>query len=262
MKLEWDFIFNIIMVILLIGIFWFLWFRSNNQERWKKVIFSLLALFVFTITLASNSIEAQNSTNLDNEIAKNAELTETISALETDHEDLQEKFDDIEGTVNDLREEINTLTKKNDELQKTYNSAQQENDELKEKITQRETDHKALQRKVEESEKATSTASSTKTKTTASNENSSKTKSNNSTETKTSNTDTSEKSSSQKNETSGTAVAADEATQNTGDCDIKGSVNGIYHVPGSTYYSRTKNVAQWFCSTEEAENAGYRAPKR
>src|SRR5690625_4637140 len=242
--------FNIIMVFLLIGIFWFLWFRSNNQERWKKVIFSLLALFVFTITLASNSIKAQNSTNLDNEIAKNAELTETISALETDHVDLQEKFDDIEGTVNDLREEINTLTKKNDELQKSYDSAQQENDELKEKITQLETDNKALQKKVEESEKATSTASSTKTK------------SNNSTETKTSNTDTSEKSSSQKNETSGTAVAADEATQNTGDCDIKGSVNGIYHVPGSTYYSRTKNVAQWFCSTEEAENAGYRAPKQ
>lgn len=250
MKLEEDFMFNIIMVFLLIGIFWFLWFRSNNQERWKKVIFSLLALFVFTITLASNSIEAQNSTNLDNEIAKNAELTETISALETDHVDLQEKFDDIEGTVNDLREEINTLTKKNDELQKSYDSAQQENDELKEKITQLETDNKALQKKVEESEKATSTASSTKTK------------SNNSTETKTSNTDTSEKSSSQKNETSSTATAADESTQTTGDCDIKGSVNGIYHVPGSTYYSRTKNVAQWFCSTEEAENAGYRAPKR
>ncbi len=48
----------------------------------------------------------------------------------------------------------------------------------------------------------------------------------------------------------------------TASCDIKGSQNGIYHVPGSTYYSRTKNVAQWFCSVEEAENAGYRAPKR
>ncbi|CAM4053154.1 thermonuclease family protein [Lederbergia lenta] len=43
---------------------------------------------------------------------------------------------------------------------------------------------------------------------------------------------------------------------------IKGSNNGIYHTPGSTYYSRTTNVAQWFCSPEEAEKAGYRAPKR
>ncbi|SFE90566.1 hypothetical protein SAMN05428981_1107 [Bacillus sp. OV194] len=43
-------------------------------------------------------------------------------------------------------------------------------------------------------------------------------------------------------------------------CDIKGSENGIYHVPGSTYYSRTTNVVEWFCSTAEAEEAGYRAP--
>lgn len=43
---------------------------------------------------------------------------------------------------------------------------------------------------------------------------------------------------------------------------IKGSVNDIYHVPGSTYYSRTKNVVQWFKTIEEAEAAGYRAPER
>ena len=42
---------------------------------------------------------------------------------------------------------------------------------------------------------------------------------------------------------------------------IKGSVNGIYHTPGSTYYSRTKNVVQWFHTVEEAEAAGYRAPE-
>lgn len=43
---------------------------------------------------------------------------------------------------------------------------------------------------------------------------------------------------------------------------IKGSSSGIYHVPGSTYYDRTTNPAAWFKSIEEAENAGYRAPKR
>lgn len=47
-----------------------------------------------------------------------------------------------------------------------------------------------------------------------------------------------------------------------GDGTIKGSVNGIYHTPGSTYYGRTKNVVQWFKTTSEAEAAGYRAPKR
>ncbi|EHI97670.1 cell wall binding repeat-containing protein [Clostridium sp. DL-VIII] len=43
---------------------------------------------------------------------------------------------------------------------------------------------------------------------------------------------------------------------------IKGSVNHIYHVPGSTYYSRTKNVARWFKTVEEAQAAGYRAPEK
>ncbi|MGP3738471.1 sunset domain-containing protein [Bacillus sp. 4A_MP2] len=43
---------------------------------------------------------------------------------------------------------------------------------------------------------------------------------------------------------------------------MKGSVNGIYHTPSSRYYSRTKNVTKMFCSVEEAERAGYRAPKQ
>lgn len=43
---------------------------------------------------------------------------------------------------------------------------------------------------------------------------------------------------------------------------IKGSNNGIYHTPGSTYYSRTTNPAAWFSTISEAEAAGYRAPKR
>ena len=42
---------------------------------------------------------------------------------------------------------------------------------------------------------------------------------------------------------------------------IKGSNSGIYHLPGSTYYHKTTNVAQWFKTISEAENAGYRAPK-
>jgi micrococcal nuclease len=46
--------------------------------------------------------------------------------------------------------------------------------------------------------------------------------------------------------------------------DIKGNLNSrgekIYHVPGSRYYDRT--IAEvWFCTEEEAEAAGFRAPK-
>ena len=46
-------------------------------------------------------------------------------------------------------------------------------------------------------------------------------------------------------------------------CDIKGNINSkgekIYHTPESPYYERTKQE-QWFCSEEEAEQAGFRAP--
>ena len=46
--------------------------------------------------------------------------------------------------------------------------------------------------------------------------------------------------------------------------DIKGNINSrgekIYHVPGSRYYDRT--IAEvWFCTAQEAEAAGFRAPK-
>lgn len=42
---------------------------------------------------------------------------------------------------------------------------------------------------------------------------------------------------------------------------IKGSKNGIYHVPGSQYYNRTTKPVAMFKTIAEAEAAGYRAPK-
>ncbi|GEQ50609.1 hypothetical protein TK11N_24610 [Tetragenococcus koreensis] len=42
---------------------------------------------------------------------------------------------------------------------------------------------------------------------------------------------------------------------------IKGSKSKIYHVPGSQYYDQTTNPERTFKSIEEAEDAGYRAPK-
>ncbi|XBO85745.1 hypothetical protein AAGG52_18510 [Bacillus licheniformis] len=64
----------------------------------------------------------------------------------------------------------------------------------------------------------------------------------------------------------GTSHSAPAAKKSSGEsiqeCKIKGSVNHIYHTPGSTYYDRTKNVARWFCTEQEALDAGYRPPKR
>lgn len=41
---------------------------------------------------------------------------------------------------------------------------------------------------------------------------------------------------------------------------IKGSKNGIYHIPGSQYYDKTTKPVAWFKTIKEAENAGSRGP--
>ena len=60
----------------------------------------------------------------------------------------------------------------------------------------------------------------------------------------------------------------DTVTPQTNDCTIKGNISSsgkIYHTPSSPWYARTKiNTAKgerWFCSAEEAEAAGWRAPR-
>ena len=65
------------------------------------------------------------------------------------------------------------------------------------------------------------------------------------------------------------AARVAQASKPTGECRIKGNISRsgrIYHVPGSTYYSRTKispgRGERWFCSVREARAAGWRAPRR
>ncbi len=57
--------------------------------------------------------------------------------------------------------------------------------------------------------------------------------------------------------------------ENTGNCNIKGNISRsgrIYHVPGGSFYERTKisehNGERWFCSEKDALNAGWRRSKR
>lgn len=55
-----------------------------------------------------------------------------------------------------------------------------------------------------------------------------------------------------------------------GECRIKGNINArgdrIYHVPGRRSYAATRideeRGERWFCSTSEAERAGWRAPRK
>jgi endonuclease YncB( thermonuclease family) len=58
-------------------------------------------------------------------------------------------------------------------------------------------------------------------------------------------------------------------TPDSADCPIKGNINRegerIYHVPGSPYYDPTvidESIGErWFCSTADAERAGWRASR-
>jgi micrococcal nuclease len=61
-----------------------------------------------------------------------------------------------------------------------------------------------------------------------------------------------------------------QAQVETVDCKIKGNVSAsgekIYHMPSDQYYDVTEidrsNGERWFCSPEEAKNAGWRHSKR
>lgn len=50
-------------------------------------------------------------------------------------------------------------------------------------------------------------------------------------------------------------------TESPGKCEIKGNINRqgkkIYHIRGGKYYEQT-NPEEWFCSEQEAQNAGYK----
>ncbi len=67
----------------------------------------------------------------------------------------------------------------------------------------------------------------------------------------------------------GKRLASQAAPQPMG-CLVKGNINRkgerIYHVPSSRWYDRTKidlsKGERWFCTEEDAQKAGWRAPKR
>lgn len=56
-------------------------------------------------------------------------------------------------------------------------------------------------------------------------------------------------------------AASSTEEQTSGDCAIKGNINRsgnkIYHLPGDSSYEQT-NPEEWFCSEQEAEDAGFR----
>lgn len=238
-----------ILVLLLGGVLIHVWFRIKDMGVWKKVGYSLASFFVFLIAFIFADINSDVKMDLQNEQGKNEQLTENVSALESSHEDLESQLEALHISVTDLEDELTAVTKEKDTLQKKYGSLEKENKEL--------TDENAAFKK--DAEKAKETASVKNEVHTASSKTSESSNASNADGESSSTSKSSSESGKTLNDS--TSTSDDSNSTDAASCDIKGSVNGIYHVPGSRYYNQTKNVVQWFCSTAEAEAAGYRAPK-
>lgn len=170
-------------------------------------------------------------------------------------ESLQLKYDEASDEMDGLTENISTLDDEVKELEKKNKAHYKKTTSLEDEVKTLTEENKDLAQKLAEKEATAKKESADKAKETAS-KSTTENKTTASAPTKgTSKASTSNSSTTKSTDNSTTT----EAKQN---CDIKGSVNGIYHKPGSTYYSRTKNVVQWFCSTDEAVEAGYRAPEK
>ncbi|QKY70225.1 hypothetical protein [Lentibacillus sp. CBA3610] len=159
-----------------------------------------------------------------------AELDEEVEK----NEELTSKITELENSNSSLQEEYDELESQFDELTEEVEQLNNENESIKSEneklyaeIDELENSNDELQQQLDKKQDISASSNS-----------------------------------SASTSTGGSSEGSSDSTQSTRGCDIKGSVNGIYHTPGSTYYNQTKNVAQWFCSEEEAQDAGYRAPKR
>ncbi|MFD1451470.1 MULTISPECIES: sunset domain-containing protein [Oceanobacillus] len=222
--------------------------HPSSKGKMKKKLLPVLAFAMLLTVLSGCGTEGtDNAADLDKEIEKNEELTAEIEELENANSTLQEEYDDLQSQVGELKEEnekledyeeikeeneslseeITALKEENEKLE-DYEAIKEENESLSEEIAALKESNSELQQQLEASQEAGSSSNST----------------------------------ADASETSEEDSADDSTSQAVeGDCNIKGSKSGIYHTPGSTYYDRTTNVVEWFCSESEAQDAGYRAPK-
>lgn len=269
--------FILLAVLALLG---YRWLKGKGIEITRNVLVTYL---VFSVLIIGTSLGADSESNAftqsDEEIEAHENLLEENNTLSQEIEDITEKLDQLQIDYDELKTEKDELVKSNKKLTEKIADAEKANEDTtdsdrlvsNDQTTKKDTDSTSPKTN-EKKETASTTKDNTKPKqdtkndtSTANNTPKTNTKNDEVKDSKNSTNDTSKskeenKASVSSNNTDQTSPAQE--GKSDADCQIKGSVNGIYHVPGSTYYNRTKNVAQWFCSTEEAEKAGYRAPKK
>lgn len=218
--------------------------KSGTAVFLKKPFFIVLVvgMVFFSIGLALDDGSSAKISALEE---TNETLTKESKELDAQIIDLDDELNALHETTENLEEEVAALTEENESLSEEVATLEEDHSTHLEDIAELEEEKEKLQKKITTLEDEKKQASATKTDSAAS-----ESSSTNESSSSTSSSDNSNQANAKSSEASDT------------ECKIKGSESGIYHVPGSTYYDRTKNVVQWFCSEEEAKNAGYRAPKR
>lgn len=206
----------------------------------------------YTVLLSSILMFIIGGANIDDfDYSSMKELSETNTILLEENEEAQLTIKKLKTTITGLEEKNTTAHEKIEALTLQLTDAEQSEKAHIEKISAHEEkitnlekknvalakNETSLNNKITELEEKNKVAATSKTETNASSSNNTVVN-------------------------SSPAKAAVKSAPATQECNIKGSNSGIYHTPSSSYYDRTTNVAQWFCSEQEAINAGYRAPKR
>ncbi|MFT3655597.1 putative membrane protein YttA [Bacillus sp. B01(2024)] len=222
------------------GIFHLICKAAKKEKRFSKKLFWPLLIGGFVLLLTGGS-SAEPDTSAAKAEEKYSTLDTAYQKLTKDHQALEKKYESISAAAEKEKSEaeagnekkLSKLSKEINELKKTNKSLKQDNEKLKnsqkklEKTAETlQSENKTLKRQKEE----TKTSEHTET--------------------------------AQNTAPSSGGHAGTKAADTSQGCDIKGSRNGIYHTPGSTYYDRTTDPVEMFCSVEEAEAAGFRAPKR
>ncbi|WP_353854878.1 hypothetical protein [Bacillus sp. Bos-x628] len=208
--------------------------KQNRQIVFSKVLFYpfLITGLIFSIMsipfLVSESPKAQADPSSEQLLKEQKQLTSELSRLKTDKEKLSSSLEDVTKEKEILSKQLENITSENETVKQQKQTIQ----ELQEKIDKLTTNNKSLKK---ENTNLKKDAQSSTVQRSAPKDNGSYT---------------------------GGHESQKDTKKESAACNIKGSVNGIYHTPSSRYYSRTKNVTKMFCSVAEAERAGYRAPKQ
>ncbi|MGF7532193.1 hypothetical protein AAGG74_00345 [Bacillus mexicanus] len=215
------------------GLYHLAGYMLKKEKRFSKRLFwpLLIAGLVLLFTGAGLSEPDAAAANAEK---KYSELNTEYKSLAKEHEALEKEYQSVSAEAKKLKvstedqDKLKKLEKENSELKKTQTSLKAETKKLQDNQKQLKEDKTNLEKQLSEA-KSQPARSHESTKNSSSHTNK-----------------------------AGEAKTADKAEG----CNIKGSKSGIYHTPGSTYYDRTTDPAEMFCSVEEAKAAGYRAPKR